>query len=343
MLNRTGSTDRCTPASAAARKPGRRLPALLGAVGLVGVFLVVPADAQPPSGGQAAATDLCQGQVATIVGTDDQRQLRGTTGPDVIVTGGADSVKALEGDDVVCVTGSTRRLNTSDGHDHVRTSNGRTRTGISLGRGDDTLSGGNRPDFVSPGRGTDQIVTGGGNDAYIGNGFGVSLSDAAVDLGPGNDRAVTPPNPAANIDGGTGSNVLVPQGDFDTAPGPWSFNNVTGTGTSPDGTGFVWQNFQRFTFDSSFDTGPLTFIGSGRDELVKVHRFFEIGPSLRSVDLGAGDDRVTYHGLISHADGGPGHDRLDVQDLGDPHDAGFVPADRGGPEGRPAAHGGSAP
>ncbi len=326
MPNRTGSTDRCIPATSASRKPGRRLPVRLSAAALVGVFLVVPAAAQPLSGGQATATDLCQGQVATIVGTADQRHMRGTIGPDVIVTGGADSVKALEGDDVVCVTGSTRRLNTGDGHDHVRTSNGRTRTGVSLGRGDDTFSGGNRVDFVSPGRGTDHVATGGGNDGYLDGGFSLRFSDDVVALGPGNDRAVTPPNPAGTVDGGAGSNELVPKVDFDTEPGPWTFDNVTETGTNPDGTRFVWRNFQEFTFAPGFDGAAVTFAGSGRDERVSVDRFFEYGPSLRSVDMGAGDDRVTFDSTVGHADGGPGHDRLDVQDLGDPHDAGFVPA-----------------
>lgn len=292
---------------------------------LITVPQLSPATAQPPPGDRAAAAaDLCQGQVATIVGTSDQRRLRGTTGPDVIVSGGADNVEALEGDDVVCVTGSTQRLIAGKGHDHVRTSNGRTRTRVNLGRGDDTFSGGNRADKVVAGGGTDQVATGGGDDAYSDRGF-TETSDDMVDLGPGNDWAVTLPNPAGTIDGGTGSNVLVPQVIFDTEPGPWRFDNVTGTGTSPDGTRFVWQNFQTFEFDAGFDTGPVNFTGSGRDEKVTVNVFFS-GPSLRSVDLGAGDDWVAFRGTIGHADGGPGHDRLDVRDLGDPHNASFVPA-----------------
>ena len=275
-----------------------------------------PATAQPFSGGPAGASDLCQGQVATLVGTSDQRRLRGTTGPDVIVTGGADNVEALEGDDVVCVTGSTQRLIAGKGHDNVRTSNGRIRTRVNLGRGDDTFSGGSRADKVVAGAGTDQIDTGAGDDTYSDLGF-TETTDDVVDLGPGNDRAETVPNPGGTVDGGTGSNALVPLTAFDTEPGPWTFDNVTGTGTNPDGARFVWRDFQTFTFAPGFDTGPLTFTGSGQDERVTVDKFLEFGPFLRSVDLGAGDDRLTLDDTVGHANGGPGHDRLDVQNSGD--------------------------
>jgi Ca2+-binding RTX toxin-like protein len=70
----------------------------LTAAGLVGLTLLVPTSAS----GVGAANAVCAGEPATIVGTGPT--VTGTEGRDVIVTGPATSVRALGGDDTICVT-----------------------------------------------------------------------------------------------------------------------------------------------------------------------------------------------------------------------------------------------
>jgi hypothetical protein len=72
----------------------------LTAAALLGLTLLAPATSS------AAATATCQGVPATIVGSATQPELRGTDGPDVIVTNDSALVLALGGDDLICVTGA---------------------------------------------------------------------------------------------------------------------------------------------------------------------------------------------------------------------------------------------
>jgi Ca2+-binding RTX toxin-like protein len=71
----------------------------LTAAGLIGLTLLVPPSA---SSAAAAANAVCGGEPATIVGTGPT--VTGSEGRDVIVTGPATSVRALGGDDTICVT-----------------------------------------------------------------------------------------------------------------------------------------------------------------------------------------------------------------------------------------------
>jgi Ca2+-binding RTX toxin-like protein len=87
----------------------------------------------------------CQGQDATIVGTDGSDTLRGTNGDDVIAAkGGGDTVTGLGGDDLVCG---------GSGNDKLRGQGG-----------DDTLNGGGGNDVHRGGGGTDVCRGGGGSD-----------------------------------------------------------------------------------------------------------------------------------------------------------------------------------
>ncbi|RYB90181.1 hypothetical protein EUA06_12375 [Nocardioides glacieisoli] len=120
----------------------------------LGLALLVPAGAQ-------AAGETCQGQPATVVGTDSQA-LVGTEGPDVVVTNGASTVAALGGTDLVCVTGDvigspdTSRvvvIDTGAGDDSVEVSAERWSTRTELGDGADTFVATNdREQAVSTGR-----------------------------------------------------------------------------------------------------------------------------------------------------------------------------------------------
>ena len=86
------------PLAVAARSAIRnRSGSTHSAAALLGLTLLTPTHAAT-----AAAAETCQGVPATIVGTPEGRVV-GTAGDDVIVSGGAWSVKAGDGDDLVCI------------------------------------------------------------------------------------------------------------------------------------------------------------------------------------------------------------------------------------------------
>lgn len=70
----------------------------LTAAGLLGLALLMPTSASTAG----AANPVCAGEPATLVGTGPT--VTGTEGRDVIVTGPATTVRALGGDDTICVT-----------------------------------------------------------------------------------------------------------------------------------------------------------------------------------------------------------------------------------------------
>src|SRR3954467_11032262 len=89
----------------------------------------------------AGSAPMCQGKEATIVATHGQRQVLGTDGPDVIVVANRNlnvTVKALDGDDTVCVIEG--RVAAGPGNDAVLAAtpaNGIT--WVDLGPGDDSF------------------------------------------------------------------------------------------------------------------------------------------------------------------------------------------------------------
>jgi Ca2+-binding RTX toxin-like protein len=90
---------------------------------------------------------MCNGQVATIVGTDAGETITGTANADVIVgRGGNDTITALGLNDVVCGGAGN---DTIDG-----------------GAGSDTLFGNSGDDAISGGGGTDTCNGGPGNDTF---------------------------------------------------------------------------------------------------------------------------------------------------------------------------------
>ena len=118
----------------------------------IGIAFVIAALAATvlaaPAGAQAGAT--CDGQAATIVGTDGDDVLAGTEGADVIVgLGGNDRIDGLDGDDVICG---------DEGNDTIR-----------AGRGEDTVLGGDGNDVIRGQQNADVIDGGEGNDTIRGN------------------------------------------------------------------------------------------------------------------------------------------------------------------------------
>ncbi|HSQ37006.1 MAG TPA: peptidoglycan-binding protein [Acidimicrobiia bacterium] len=130
---------------------GRPLRILIGALLLTGVLA---------SPGVAAGEEpvLCQGAVATIVGTDGPNELVGTDGRDVIVgLGGDDYIEGLGGDDLICA---------GSGDDVVRGGLGDDRI---LGEaGDDFLYGDGGSDYLVGGVGDDVLEGGSGSDQLLG-------------------------------------------------------------------------------------------------------------------------------------------------------------------------------
>jgi Ca2+-binding RTX toxin-like protein len=257
----------------------------------------------------------CQGQPATIVGAPDKQRLKGTHGDDVIITGGAGTVWALRGNDLICVTGQSSNIQAGPGDDSVTTRGARASSHVGLNGGNDTFAGGSRPDFVFSGHGVDRISTGGGDDVYSPQLGGGTRSLDFVDLGPGNDSARTGPNVAGSLDGGTGVNTLTPILYLDEPQGPWVIDNTTMTGTRDGALRFRWTDFQRFTLFAWSTTGPIAFTGSAANEVVLPYASFVDRPDITAIDMRGGDDRVRYVNMIGPAVGGPGRDRLELIDF----------------------------
>jgi Ca2+-binding RTX toxin-like protein len=123
----------------------------------------------------AFALFFCNGQVATIVGSNGPDLIFGTPGRDVIVgLGGNDDIRSGGGNDVVCAGG---------GNDVVR-----------LGGGADQGFGGPGNDTIFGQPGNDLVVGGIGNDTLRGNNGNDNLNGAG-----GSD----------DCDGGAGSNSVL--------------------------------------------------------------------------------------------------------------------------------------
>ncbi len=137
---------------------------------------------------------MCNGLVATIVGTAGDDVLIGTNGPDVIVgLGGNDIIKGRRGNDVICG---------GDGDDVLRG-----------GRGADTLLGEGGDDTVKGGKGNDTIDGGDGDDTLKGN----SGRDV-IDGGDGNDD-LRGHSGRDTLNGGDGDDYLAGNSGRDTLNG----------------------------------------------------------------------------------------------------------------------------
>jgi Ca2+-binding RTX toxin-like protein len=135
----------------------------------------------------------CMGMPATIVGTEQNDVLNGTSGADVIVgLRGNDVINGLGGNDIIC--------------------GGLGMDSITGGDGDDKLLGGNENDMIDGNAGNDLIWGGTGWDRLIGG-----LGNDTVRGGIGNDRLLGGDGNDSlfgqegidRLDGGAGQNLLV--------------------------------------------------------------------------------------------------------------------------------------
>ena len=309
----------------------RRLP--------VGTVLILVAAAAAGSPGVAtAATAICHGSAATIVG-HGQDVLRGTSGRDVIVTRGVFEVRAGGGDDLICVTAgpderSTGNVRAGAGDDEVwvDTTSRSDDVWVELGIGSDHLHGSVGAESVVAGVAIsddrlgpdderdaepDVIETGANHDMVFLGEQRAALGDR-VDTGPGDDDVTVVADemtPDAAIDLGSGHDRLSFWWPTSTT-GSWVFDNRTGVGTLDGVAQLQWSSAEAFDLPEPHPNA-VSFIGSDIAESVWAASFADI-------DLGGGDDYLSQNyssapeaaTRIAAADGGPGRDKLDVDGSG---------------------------
>ena len=224
----------------------------------VTVLAVLPLTAAPLVA--HAAVPTCQGEPPTLVGEPGET-LNGTAGRDVMVSRGASHVNAGDGDDLICITGSTQdgyrvRVTGGNGDDSVLVT-GRNTVKVFLGDGRDSFAGGDEDNYVFGGDfdddefldyrddDPDTITTGGGDD-------GVTASnDDSVALGAGDDSLSwaieSGEAPAGNPAGGTGRNLIqLRDNTYDDAPGKWVLDSRSETLTENGEVRATWTHFTQF-------------------------------------------------------------------------------------------------
>ena len=153
--------------------------------------LIVAATIVPSSAAQAQ-TAMCNGVRATIV--SEASVVVGTPGRDVIVVRGSAShtVKAGNGNDLICTSGGADTVFGGAGNDVVF-----------AGSGADVVYGGAGNDVVNSGPGADRVFGGAGKDRIAaGSGADTLMGGASVDqLNGGSGQNVCASDPVDNITG----------------------------------------------------------------------------------------------------------------------------------------------
>lgn len=144
-------------------------------------------DNGPQAASQLAPLEIpplttCNGEVATIVGTNGADILVGTEGRDVIAgLAGADEVHGLGGDDLICGNAGSDTIEGGNGNDEIVGGSGNDV--IDGDRGSDTIAGGQGRDELDGGRGNDTIdgddgadqISGGRGDDTLTGGIGADI------------------------------------------------------------------------------------------------------------------------------------------------------------------------
>ena len=268
----------------------------------------------------SAVGETCQGVPATIVGSTAQRELRGTEGPDVIVTQGSTFVWALGGDDLVCVTGTSwsARIDAGEGHDTVDATGAGSGSTTVLGTGADRFTGSRFGESVTAGTGTtpsldtetDVIETRGDYDDVVVSGQdGVANSDQVSLSRSGRLSWRGVPTPASRLDGGHYSWLSL---EVD-APGQTVLDNRVGTLTRQGAPTLAFTGFTQFEVVTAYGSGPFQFVGSDTSELLDLTawRFLD-----HRVEMNGGSDRLRVraehelHDLTAYDGGAGARDQL---------------------------------
>jgi Ca2+-binding RTX toxin-like protein len=282
-----------------------------------------------PSHASARAAETCRGQAATHVGTSGE-ELVGTDGVDVIVTNSASRVYALDGNDLICVTGRTFDTFAGFGDDVVDGSAAAKATGASadLGGGSDTYVGSVGYDKVNAGDGydvrrglvpgTDVVDTGGGEDFVILGADGLA-SDDQVRLADGGDAVEIRGQVPTTLDGGPGRDVIRMRS---RTPSDWRFDGRTGVFTvdgapMPPAVSFSTYDFTGLRWASLAVRG-----GEGSERVLAQKRGYVVKDGPFRARMGGGNDQVEVRtGHTGPFNGGPGNDSVLLanesnQDLG---------------------------
>ncbi|MEZ0577211.1 hypothetical protein [Nocardioides sp. MH1] len=298
----------------------RRTPALPVLLAGTLALSLGPALALSAASEARAGTPTCHDRAATVVGTPGGT-VRGTDGPDVVVTNGAARTATGAGDDLVCVTGGSRKedadVQTDDGDDVIDGSAAGTGTTRAyLGEGDDSYTGFPGPDVVfagdpgegHAGEGSDVVTTGAGADVVVTGGTSAAPDHDSIDVGAGRDgvRVEGPVDPALSMTGGAGRDELtLDRGSLRQA---LTIDNAEGRATADDVAVMTWSSMEDFRLTPFPRWEAPSFIGGDGPERVWT------SVPLAEARMGGGDDRVdqdVWEGpLLADAffDGGRGED-----------------------------------
>ncbi|GAB3242783.1 hypothetical protein [Nocardioides dilutus] len=271
-----------------------------------------------PSYAAASAAETCRGQAATHVGTSGQ-ELVATDGADVIVTNSASRVYALDGNDLICVTGRTFDTFAGFGDDVVDGSAASKATGASadLGGGSDTYLGSVGYDQVNAGDGddvrrglvpgTDVIDTGDGGDFVVLGADGQASGDQ-VRLADGGDAVEIRGQVPTTLDGGSGRDVIRMRS---RTPSDWRFDGRTGVFTvdgapMPPAVSFSIYDFTQLRWASLDVRG-----GDGSERVLAQKRRFAVKDGPFRARMGGGNDQIEVRtGHTGPFNGGPGNDSV---------------------------------
>ncbi len=225
-----------------------------------------------PLPGCAAAEPLrCQGEPATIIGTDGDDILQGTPGRDVIWGGeGDDTIRAGAGDDVVCGGPGDDKIYGEAGKDI-----------LAGGPGKDDLIGGQNADTLKGGPGADRLWGGKGADTLSG--------------GPGADELYGGPGPDT-LRGGSGADQLRGGSGADRMWGSTGQDLLSGG----SGADRIWGNAGRDLLSGGPGADVLAG-GDGHDTLVggRGPDVLRGGPGRDTCRGGPGIDKATSCSTVS--------------------------------------------
>ena len=264
----------------------------------------------------ATETELCFGQVPTIVGTPGDDVLQGTEGTDVVITNGALGANLLGGDDLLCATdvvpSGDSRFDTGSGNDRIDAS-------LTVGYNATFYLGPGSDEFIGSDEGQEIVVaadaSAGDPDADIistgGSRDNVTTSGSdLVDLGGAFDQLyVIGDSTGADYVGGQGSDRFVLDTRPHHAPHNWILNSSTGRLTRDAKAAASFRGFHYF---ETAIAGSLTVIGSEADETVRMAYGWLAREAAVDVRVRGGDDYVVFWGGTpgGRFDGGEGSDRF---------------------------------
>lgn len=266
--------------------------------------------------------DVCFGQPPTITGTPST-ELKGTEGPDVVITNGAFLVDTLGGDDLVCITG-TYGAHSEDGPVFL-TGAGRDRIDSSLAQ----VAEFSPPLNINPGPDSDEVIGGPAREDVSAQELGLTSSrqdiistadgddvvysrgDDVVHLGAGRDQLQLMGDVRGGIYDGGGTRDSLTANFTKVARSSWTFDNRSEKILGGPGHEASMSGFAKFELGVH---GDLTFLGTEKRETLSTTVYNPLGSWVPRgavrLQMGGGNDRITFYGGAPRArfSGGDGVD-----------------------------------